>query len=628
MKLSRLLILLNLFLSASFSAKETRTFLLNKNEYKYLETKNILIAKAIQNAFGSPDKQNYYKIDISKIDAWTIQIEEFRYYPVEKGSSKKSSLFNTVLGAQKNTSIKYRVTINKEKSSLHNAIKQYIDDNNSFILNVVILGDPKILVTEPADKKAFFRILDEKSFTEKAFTNFFGENPKNINYNIAFDKTNACLIKDLLTEKCEEVFNAQSYDKFVDKVTSPLYSSSYVLFDINVLRNRSNLTAAIEEVIFKEEDGTEHLRFYFCIPSENQRGKAKTSALLEGKIAGSENKPLKDQVIYLRNKMNVVIASNITDKDGTFKFEEVNEEDGLNLMIDNSCKEKEVFLLNKSGKVIGQYTKTAAGFIYKLLPAEIAKLNALEEIDPSPEFLTSIKGRMISVTDKPQPIVDQVIELKNNGNQLVSSQKTDKEGNFEFPNVDRRSNYTVELPQYTATTVTEKVYMANTKNELIREFKRDKNNKFSYKLLPADIQLLSAIAEENIEMTFSKQKSVNEKEIVIQDFIYYKTGSSEISQESKTTLDKIIKLLKENKAYKVDILSHTDSRGDNTANQKLSEKRSEAVMQYIISGNIETLRLKAFGLGESKPLNNCVDGVICLEEEYKMNRRTEFRFYK
>jgi outer membrane protein OmpA-like peptidoglycan-associated protein len=235
---------------------------------------------------------------------------------------------------------------------------------------------------------------------------------------------------------------------------------------------------------------------------------------------------------------------------------------------------------------------------------------------------------MLSVTDKVNPINNQVIELKNLGNQTVQSQKTDAQGNFEFKNVDPTANYSIELPNYTAISKIEKVYLANMKNELIKEFKRGANNKFSYKLIPADMQLLSEMNEDDVEMTFSKQKSNNSGEIIIQDFVHYDLNSYQLTAQSKPVLDKIAKIISDNTGYKLDIISHTDCRGETSENQKLSQKRSEAVMNYFISKNIDAKRLKSVGMGESKPLNSCVDGKSCLEDEYKMNRRTEFRFYK
>ena len=60
----RLIVLFLFFSSLLFPQQEIKTFLLNKEEYKYLEANNLLISKAIENAFGNPSKQNCYKLKI------------------------------------------------------------------------------------------------------------------------------------------------------------------------------------------------------------------------------------------------------------------------------------------------------------------------------------------------------------------------------------------------------------------------------------------------------------------------------------------------------------------------------------------------------------------------------------
>lgn len=620
------LVLLNSFCLAQ---KETKTFLLNKEEYKYLESNNLLISKAIENIFGIPNKQNYYKIEISKVTAWNTRITEFQYFPAVKDDSKKPLLKNTTLSSNENSNIKFKLILNHEKSVFNEAIKQYInEENNTLILNIVVVGDPRIFITEASDKTAFLNIIDEKSFTEKAFKNFFGENPKKMNYNIVFDNLQACLVKNIISGACNEQFDGSTYNKFSEKVTSAEYSASFILIDLHVIRQRSTLTPAIEAAIIKETDGTEHLKFYFCIPKDNIRGKKKTNITVEGKIISASKTPMKGLTVYLRDRANTVLASEVTDNSGSFKFDKLTAGSGYNLFIDNSCKESSLYLYNKKDVMIGQYQKTAGGFEYKLLEADIVKMSDMEETDPSLSFIPSVKGRMLSVTDKVNPIKDQVIELKNMGNQIVQLQKTDAQGNFEFKNIDPKLNYSIELPNYTAVSKTEKVYLANMKNELMKEFKRGANNKFSYKLIPADMQLLSEMNDEDVEMTFSKQKNNNAGEIIIQDFIHYDLNSFQLTAQSKPTLDKIAKIISDNAGYMLDIISHTDCRGETAENQKLSQKRSESVMNYFIAKNIDAKRLKSVGMGESKPLNSCVDGKACVEDEYKMNRRTEFRFYK
>ena len=69
--------------------------------------------------------------------------------------------------------------------------------------------------------------------------------------------------------------------------------------------------------------------------------------------------------------------------------------------------------------------------------------------------------------------------------------------------------------------------------------------------------------------------------------------------------------------------SHTDSRGPGKYNQKLSEKRAKATVDYIVSKGIDASRLTYTGYGETQLVNACADGKKCSEEEHQKNRRTE-----
>jgi outer membrane protein OmpA-like peptidoglycan-associated protein len=330
----------------------------------------------------------------------------------------------------------------------------------------------------------------------------------------------------------------------------------------------------------------------------------------------------------LRNELNTVIATQKTDKAGYFKFEKLEEGGNYSLFIDNNCKEKVVYLNTKKGERVGEFIKTDIGFEYKLIQSDITKLIALNETDPSEDFTASIKGRMVSVTNKIAPIKDQVVELKGADNKVLQSKKTNMQGDFEFTNIDPNAAFTIELPNYKASSKEEKVYLANSKNELVQQFARDASGKFSYKIIPADVVRLSALTESDPELSFVKQKKISDKEIIIRDFVYYNLNSFQLLSDSKPTLDKIANIISSNQGYKLEIISHTDSRGDKNENQKLSEKRSESVVAYLVTKKVDPQLLKPSGMGEGKPLNGCIDGTGCIEDEYKMNRRTEFRFYK
>lgn len=109
--------------------------------------------------------------------------------------------------------------------------------------------------------------------------------------------------------------------------------------------------------------------------------------------------------------------------------------------------------------------------------------------------------------------------------------------------------------------------------------------------------------------------------------IYYNFDKSNLTREAKKTLNAtIVEILKENKKIIVEILSHTDSKGDKDYNKRLSQDRAESVIEYLIKKGINKNRLKAKGYGESRPLapNTNPDGTDN-EEGRQKNRRTEFR---
>lgn len=107
--------------------------------------------------------------------------------------------------------------------------------------------------------------------------------------------------------------------------------------------------------------------------------------------------------------------------------------------------------------------------------------------------------------------------------------------------------------------------------------------------------------------------------------IYYDLDKANIRTDASVELDKIVQILKDNPAIKLELGSHTDSRATAEYNQKLSQRRADSAVAYIISKGISATRIVAKGYGESKLVNQCVDGVTCTEEEHQMNRRTEFK---
>lgn len=107
------------------------------------------------------------------------------------------------------------------------------------------------------------------------------------------------------------------------------------------------------------------------------------------------------------------------------------------------------------------------------------------------------------------------------------------------------------------------------------------------------------------------------------DNIYYDFDKSDIRESERQTLNKIAALMVDNPHTVLYVNSHTDSRGANEYNEKLSEKRAESVKEYLTGLGLGADRISTEWFGEERLVNNCGDGVPCAEVNHQMNRRSE-----
>ena len=88
---------------------------------------------------------------------------------------------------------------------------------------------------------------------------------------------------------------------------------------------------------------------------------------------------------------------------------------------------------------------------------------------------------------------------------------------------------------------------------------------------------------------------------VLIDNIFYAFDKATLLPESKNALDSLILMLNENPNITIELSAHTDYRGAEAYNKKLSQKRAESVVNYLINHGIAADRLTAVGYGEEKP---------------------------
>lgn len=106
--------------------------------------------------------------------------------------------------------------------------------------------------------------------------------------------------------------------------------------------------------------------------------------------------------------------------------------------------------------------------------------------------------------------------------------------------------------------------------------------------------------------------------------IYFDFDKSDIRSDARIELMKIVEVLKAYPSMHIDVRSHTDSKGNDAYNLKLSAARAQSTVQWIESQGIEANRVTGQGYGETRLQNKCSNGVSCTEQEHQLNRRSEF----
>jgi outer membrane protein OmpA-like peptidoglycan-associated protein len=122
-----------------------------------------------------------------------------------------------------------------------------------------------------------------------------------------------------------------------------------------------------------------------------------------------------------------------------------------------------------------------------------------------------------------------------------------------------------------------------------------------------------------------KKKNDNTDEVLadVFDNLNFEFGKAEIKKESFPYLDKLADTMNKAKNWKLEIQGHTDDKGSEDFNMKLSQNRADAVRNYLITKGVLLDSITAKGFGESQPLvpNDS-------EANREKNRRVEFKITK
>lgn len=135
----------------------------------------------------------------------------------------------------------------------------------------------------------------------------------------------------------------------------------------------------------------------------------------------------------------------------------------------------------------------------------------------------------------------------------------------------------------------------------------------------AEIKKISAIKTSDVEedTLFSVTEEEIKKSGTKPYVVYFDTNSAKLSKEATSILkDGVLAEIKSGKNKKVVIEAHTDERGSDLYNHKLSQKRANAVKRYLVKSGVKNIPIKAIGYGETKPVDLGHD-----EDAWAKNRR-------
>ena len=208
-----------------------------------------------------------------------------------------------------------------------------------------------------------------------------------------------------------------------------------------------------------------------------------------------------------------------------------------------------------------------------------------------PKIIIILKG---TTSDKStgERLAETTVTLFDGQREIVAKKSSDIEGAFEFV-LDRDLSYTV-LGQ-----------------------------KEGYHADSAKVSTMGITKSDTLEVALLLEPVFRVGQTFELENIYYDFDKSNIRPDAAVILDELVRTLRDNPTLKIELSSHTDSRGSDAYNEALSQRRAQSAVDYLVSRGIARDRMVAKGYGETRLTNHCSDGVGCSVAEHQANRRTE-----
>jgi outer membrane protein OmpA-like peptidoglycan-associated protein len=352
---------------------------------------------------------------------------------------------------------------------------------------------------------------------------------------------------------------------------------------------------------------------------------------LAGKLsaeANGESSVVAGKNVYLVSDKNEVMECTKTNVFGNFLFSKLSSGRNFTIGVDAGdsglTAQRNVHLYSsKDIEIRKKDTLLNGKHLFKFLANDVNSYNELLVEDADVKM--DLKGRLVAENEN-NPLKNIRIALLDNQSKVVDSTITDKNGRFVFKYLSYTNDLTLQIKDTNDLAGFINLIIYDNQGNMVKYITIRNSKNYKYKLLQGDLSRMDELYIDDPWLNLA-DKDFNKpvaKNMVIIENIYFEFNKADLLPAARQTLDKAILAMQSNPKMKIDISAHSDSKGSDDYNLKLSEQRAQSALDYIVSKNIDKARVTAKGFGETRLLNKCGNTVECPEEDHAKNRRLEF----
>ncbi|MDQ3109766.1 MAG: OmpA family protein [Bacteroidota bacterium] len=350
---------------------------------------------------------------------------------------------------------------------------------------------------------------------------------------------------------------------------------------------------------------------------------------------GTPPQPFANAKVDLKDESGNLVQSTTTNAFGAFTFSHIPPDQtylvsmsgGVDPKLDMSSR---IVITNKSGKEIMSTKPDANGkFQFRILKDDKVTLESMKVTDT--DLRLDMRGTLVGADTLRTPLTNATISIINERGEVIQTVKTDERGHFDFTNLPADQAFIVSVNDVTDPGLVRfgKLYIKDENGKVVKVLRLSAGGKFEFRILALDRTTLGTVYVDDPWLQVLQMRAKASKDsLTIIENIYYDYAAWNILPSAENTLEKVVKVMQLDPSITIEISAHTDSRGSGEENRKLSQKRAQSVVDYMVKRGVDKKRLTSVGYGETRLLNICKDGAECSEEEHAKNRRTEFKINK